>query len=154
MATRLRSFDFTTQSAVTSETKKGRNRYPWNEWFDGDIWKLTQGEDFDSSPLMMERVIRTRASNKSNRVKVTLRHLPTQNGESPSIVLQRTDVIGPTEAKRIEAKRQREAKRTAAEQEAQTTLAKAGIEPKAAEPKAVKKVSKRPARKVPASAAS
>ena len=49
MAERLRSFDFTAQSAITSAESKGRNRYPWTDWFDGDIWKITQGEDFDTS---------------------------------------------------------------------------------------------------------
>lgn len=23
-----------------------RNVYPWDEWFDGDVWELAQGEDF------------------------------------------------------------------------------------------------------------
>jgi hypothetical protein len=142
MAERLRSFDFTAQSEITTTRKRGRRRYPWAEWFDGDIWKITQGEDFDSSPLMMERVIRTRASNKNNRVTVTMRHLPAMNGEAPSIVLQRTDTVGPAERRKLEAKERRNAKKAAAEAAAQDTLAKAGIKP-------VKKVSKRPARKAP-----
>jgi hypothetical protein len=146
MAQRLRSFDFSAQSEVTKETKKGRNRYPWDEWFDGDIWKLKEGEDFDSNPLMMERVIRTKASNRNNKAKVRLRHLPASNGDAASIVLQRTDVVGPSAAKKLEAKQRREAKKASAEQEAESTLAKAGIKP-------VKKVSKTPARKAPASVA-
>ena len=142
MAERLRSFDFTAQSAITKATRKGRRRYPWNEWFDGDIWKIKQGEDFTTSPLMMERIIRTRASNKKNRVQVTLRHVPSENGDEPAIVLQRTDTVGPTEQKKLDAKQRREEKKAAAEKEAQATLSKAGIKPKP-----VKQVSKRPARK-------
>ena len=23
-------------------------RYPWDEWFDGEVWELTPGEDFTS----------------------------------------------------------------------------------------------------------
>ena len=124
MAEKLRSFDFTMQSAITSAESKGRNRYPWTEWFDGDIWKITQGEDFDTSPLMMERIIRTRASNKSHRAKVTLRHLPALNGDKPAIVLQRTDVPGPAEAKKAEQKAKRLAKKAAADAEAQEFVAK------------------------------
>ena len=145
MAERLRSFDFSVQSTITPATKKGRNRYPWSEWFDGDIWKITHGEDFWTAPLMMERIIRTRASNKNHRARVMLRHIPTANGDQPSIVLQRTDVVGPSASKKEEQKQKRLAKKAAAEQAAAATLEKAGIKP-------VKKaVSKRPA-KAPARA--
>jgi hypothetical protein len=143
MAERLASFDFTAQSAITSAESKGRNRYPWTDWFDGDIWKITQGTDFDTSPLMMERIIRTRASNKNHRAKVTLRHLPALNGDSPAIVLQRTDLVGPSAAKRAEAAARRKAKKDEATKAAQETLERAGIKP-------VKKaVSKTPAKKAP-----
>jgi len=144
MAERLRSFDFTAQSAITAAWSKGRNRYPWNDWFDGDIWKITQGTDFDTSPLMMERIIRTRASNKNHRAKVTMRHLPSVNGDQPSIVLQRTDITGPALAKKAEQAEKRKAKKVAADQAAQETLAAAGITPT---PK--KAISKRPAKKAP-----
>jgi hypothetical protein len=146
MAERLRSFDFTAQSAITSAESKGRNRYPWTEWFDGDIWKITQGQDFQTSPLMMERIIRTRASNKNHKAKVRLRHLPSLNGDQPSIVLQRTDIPGPSLAKKAEQAEKRRAKKAAAEQAAQETLAAAGIKPT----KTTKQISKMPARKAPA----
>ena len=149
MAERLKSFDFTAQSAITSAWSKGRNRYPWNEWFDGDIWKITAGEDFDTSPLMMERIIRTRASNPKNKAKVTLRHLRGLSDSDPAaIVLQRTDIVGPTEQKRIDAAKRRAEKKADAEK----TLAAAGMTPKKVNGKTngVKQVSKRPAKKAPA----
>ena len=59
MAERLRQFDFSAQSAITSAESKGRNRYPWSDWFDGDIWKIDAGRDFNTEPLMMERIIRS-----------------------------------------------------------------------------------------------
>ncbi len=150
MAERLSSFDFTAQSAITSAESKGRNRYPWDDWFDGDIWKITRGVDFDADPLMMERIIRTRASNKNHKAKVTMRHLPAVNGDSPSIVLQRTDIVGPAVAKKLEQKERRQAKRMAADQAAQETLRAAGITPAATKANGVKKtVSKRPAKKAP-----
>ena len=134
MAERLSSFDFTAQSAITSAESKGRNRYPWDQWFDGDIWKITQGVDFDAEPLMMERIIRTRASNKNHKAKVTMRHLPALNGDAPSIVLQRTDIPGPALAKKAEQAEKRRAKKAAAEQAAQETLQAAGIAPAPAKP--------------------
>jgi hypothetical protein len=154
MAERLRSFDFTAQSAITSAESKGRNRYPWDDWFNGDIWKITRGEDFDAEPLMMERIIRTRASNKNHRAKVTLRHLPAVNGDAPSIVLQRTDMLSPAAMKKAEQAEKRKARKAQAEVEAQQTLAAAGIAPKtngtpAKATGAVKSVSKRPAKKAP-----
>lgn len=150
MAERLRSFDFTAQSAITAAESKGRNRYPWTDWFDGDIWKISQGTDFETSPLMMERIIRTRASNKNHKAKVTLRHIPALNGDSAAIVLQRTDIPGPSARKRSEAKERRQAKREAADQAAQATLQAAGITPVVQKANGVKQVSKRPAKKPPA----
>lgn len=52
--------------------RTGRTRkYPWDLWFDGQIWKITSGVDFQITPSMMERVIRTRASrwHKAARVQ-------------------------------------------------------------------------------------
>jgi hypothetical protein len=152
MAERLRSFDFSAQSAITSAWSKGRNRYPWNEWFDGDIWKITQGEDFDTSPLMMERIIRTRASNKNHKAKVTLRHIRGLDDAPSAIVLQRTDIVGPSEQKKIDAAKRRADKKAAATADATKTLAAAGMTPKKLNGKAtngIKPVSKRPAKKAP-----
>lgn len=39
MAEKLESFRF------TGAGKPGR--FPWNEWFDGSVWKLTRGVDFE-----------------------------------------------------------------------------------------------------------
>jgi hypothetical protein len=122
VAVRLRSFDFTSPSAITPASKKGNVRYPWDEWFDGDPWKLTQGEDFYVSPSMIERIIRTRASKV--RVKVSIRHLPAINGDAPAIVMQRTDITGPYEVKLHEARQKRAAKKAAAEREAAEIVAR------------------------------
>lgn len=40
MAEVLEEFDF---------RRRGESRYPWDQWFDGRIWKLKQGEDFKCS---------------------------------------------------------------------------------------------------------
>ena len=75
MATKLKTFDFSQPSRLTTSDKA---TYPWDEWLDGDIWELTSGKDFDGHPLMMERIIRTRATGR--HAKINLRHIP-MNGE-------------------------------------------------------------------------
>ena len=52
MATKLRKFDFTAPSTITTAEKPA---YPWGDWFDGDIWEIRYGDDFLTHPLMMER---------------------------------------------------------------------------------------------------
>ena len=68
MAAVLTEYDFTTPSTMST----GRRFYPWAEWFDGRIWRLTPGEDFSTTPLMMERVIRGTAVRK--KYSVSIRH--------------------------------------------------------------------------------
>lgn len=119
MAEKLTKFDFKKPSEITSTEKMP---YPWATWLDGDIWKLTEGEDFYTHPLMMERIIRTRATSRKARVR--LRHAPL-NGDSPFgvIILQRTDIMGPNEAKKVEATAKRKAKKASAEAEAEELVA-------------------------------
>lgn len=145
MAEKLSEFDFTKSSDLTSGDK---GEYHWDEWFDGDIWQLTEGVDFTTHPLMMERIIRTRATGRSARVR--LRHLPlptngavnkkTRKPKNPFgvIVLQRVDIVGPADQSRLDAqadtlKAERAAKRAAkkAESEAKALehLQAAGITP-------------------------
>src|SRR4029077_14254470 len=98
MATKLKSYDFSTHSRLTDADKA---TYPWEEWFDGDPWRITYGEDFEGHPLMMERIIRTRATGRKARVSV--KH-ESMNGEPWGyIVLQRTDIVGPYQSKRNSA---------------------------------------------------
>jgi hypothetical protein len=76
MATKLRSYDWTKPSKLTQGDKA---THPWHEWFDSTPTRLSFGEDFQNDPLMMERIIRTRATGKG--VKVKIRHEPiTVNG--------------------------------------------------------------------------
>jgi hypothetical protein len=87
MATRLDTFDFTKVSEIAVSERRS---YPWAEWFDGSIWQLEWNKDFDNHPLMMERVIRTRAT--TNRVKVQLRHVGRDGDPFGFIVLQAVSV--------------------------------------------------------------
>jgi hypothetical protein len=150
MATKLRTFDFSKASNLTQSTEKGW-AYPWEQWLDGDIWQLTEGEDFQTHPLMMERIIRTRAT--SRKAKVRIKHLPlSEDAEQPFgiLVVQRTDVVGPTQAKKDEQKAAREAKKATAAVEAEDLLAKAGIKPKAVNGAKPSKTAKAPAAEVAA----
>ena len=152
MATKLKDFDFTHQSKLTPSG--GKDSYPWDEWFDGDIWQITYGEDFDSHPLMMERIIRTRIVGREG--KVTLRHVGVGDEPWGIIVLRRSDIEGPQMKKRREANENRSAKRaakkvTTAEVEPSTTVDK----PEMKRAPAVKKVAhtngtatKKPARRL------
>lgn len=109
MATKLRDFDFTHQSKLTPSG--GKDSYPWDDWFDGDIWQITYGEDFDSHPLMMERIIRTRIVGREG--KVTLRHVGIDDEPWGIIVLRRSDIEGPQMMKRREANEKRASTRAA-----------------------------------------
>lgn len=133
MATKLKSFDFTTPSPSTGE----KAVYDWDEWFDGDIWALTAGEDFQGHPLMMERIIRTRAT--ARKAKIRLRHVSQNGDQFGTIVIQRWDIEGPDALK----------KAARAEKAAATRAAKkAGAAPTEAKPteaKPTKTKSKRPA---------
>jgi hypothetical protein len=162
MATKLNTFDFTESSKITSSEKAV---YPWEEWFDGDIWQLTEGEDFHTHPLMMERIIRTRATGR--KAKVTMRHIPlTINGKIRKnnpfgiIVMQRTDVVGPIAqeadekvkaAKRAEAAQKRASKKASAAQEAEKFIKEKNLKPvNGTKVHGKKAISKRPVRSVKA----
>ena len=77
MATILRKYDFSHPSKLTQNEAR-KSSYPWPDWFDGRIWKLEEGDDFTTHPLMMERIIRTKASTVGAKLK--LRH-EARNGE-------------------------------------------------------------------------
>jgi hypothetical protein len=89
--TQTQKYDWAAPSNLTRTEKA---TYPWDEWLDGRTWRLTQGEDFFPHPLMMERIIRTRATGRG--AKVRLRHEPLDASDTRNpfgiIVLQRTDV--------------------------------------------------------------
>jgi len=154
LAEKLRTFDFDKPSEITSSEKRS---YPWEQWLDGDIWKLEQGEDFDTHPLMMERIVRTRAVTR--KAKVRLRHQPSHPGNGDPfgvLVIQRTDVPGPAALKKAEAAAKRAAKKESATAEAEALLASKGIQPKPAKVNSRHRrgatPSKRIARRVPANA--
>lgn len=149
MATKLTSFDFSAPSNLTTTNGDEKAAYPWESWFDGDIWQLTVGEDFDPHPLMMERIIRTRATGRQAKVRV--RHLPLNGAAASSdptglIVMERTDIEGPNQAKRA-AKAAATRERRAAKKAAAPAAAAQALEEMSLAKKAPSKVRKAPAKR-------
>lgn len=54
---------------VNSFPPSKQTSYPWSDWFDGSIWKLTQGEDFTSTFLAFRTLCYQTASRKNMRVQ-------------------------------------------------------------------------------------
>lgn len=48
-------------------------RYPWDEWFDGSIWELVQGKDFDSKIATMRQGIDRAATRRGFPVRIATR---------------------------------------------------------------------------------
>lgn len=57
---------------VQSLPSRGRkDSYPFDEWFDGDIWELVSGEDFDISVEGMRSSLHNAGKRKD--IKITTR---------------------------------------------------------------------------------
>jgi len=60
--------------------RRGRREiYPYDEWFDGQVWLLTRGVDFVQERRGMAHRIRSAAYNRGLRVSVNQRELPNGN---------------------------------------------------------------------------
>ena len=64
---------------VSSFPRKDRSKYPWSQWFDGQVWELEKGADFDCTPTSVRtsalsaafrRGIKVRTSQMGNKVFV------------------------------------------------------------------------------------
>ena len=42
--------------------------YPWDQWFDGQVWKLEEGVDFKGTVFMFRRGLSAKASLKGGKV--------------------------------------------------------------------------------------
>lgn len=86
MASILKSYDW---SYVSQNNKRARERsYPWEDWFDGRIWKLEPNVDFDGPATSLERVMRTSANRKGIKVRIRI--------DEGNIVVQRHEEAHPT----------------------------------------------------------
>ena len=54
-------------------TAKGRkSRYPWDQWFNGETWKLVQGEDFKVDCKSFRDQAYGRSYYKRHKVRVSI----------------------------------------------------------------------------------
>lgn len=49
-----------------------RSKYPWDEWFDGNVWQLEQGRDFESSPERMRQMVGMTARKRGLKVRTSV----------------------------------------------------------------------------------
>jgi hypothetical protein len=64
MAERLDSFPVRRSHA--------RSKYPWDEWLDGSVWRLTQGEDFTAKLKSMRVYAATTADRRGLKVRMRI----------------------------------------------------------------------------------
>ena len=50
----------------------GSKCHPWDEWLDGNIWKVTQGIDFPGQPRYFRNSIHTQAKNRGLKVHTNI----------------------------------------------------------------------------------
>ena len=48
------------------------SRYPWETWLDGNIWKLTKGEDFFADTKSMRMMVYKQAKDRNARCNTTV----------------------------------------------------------------------------------
>lgn len=65
MAETLEDYDFA--------GKHGNAKYPWAEWSDGRIVKLTRGTDFDVEPAVMRGQVIVRARKEGRRFRTNVK---------------------------------------------------------------------------------
>lgn len=62
MATKLKNYKF----------KHGRSIYPWDKWTDGSVWKIVQGEDFDTTTSSMRAQLFNRGKKEGLNLRTNL----------------------------------------------------------------------------------
>jgi hypothetical protein len=62
MAEKIESYEF----------GRGRGKYPWEEWLDGNVWKATAGEDFDISAENFKASVYAAATKKRLKARVAV----------------------------------------------------------------------------------
>ncbi len=70
-----------------------REKYPYDEWFDGQVWLLTRGVDFVQERGGMTHRIRRSAAKRN--LKVTVAHCQMPTGAEVIVVKARGACSGP-----------------------------------------------------------
>lgn len=59
---------------MPSRAGRGQSqKYPWHEWLDGRVWKLTKGADFEVTVEIMRCAFHNKAKSRGLRVVTTSR---------------------------------------------------------------------------------
>ena len=61
------------RESLTWPKKVTEEKYPWKEWFDGHVWRLKQGEDFEVDMRSFRAAIYMAADRYEYKVKT---HIP------------------------------------------------------------------------------
>ena len=70
-----------------------RSIYPWTDWMDGRVWKLTRGVDFAEGVKLLS--LATAAGNSARKAGLKIR---TTRPDQDTIVLQAYRAVTPVEA--------------------------------------------------------
>ncbi len=54
------------------KTRGGKRLYPWKEWLNGDVWRLTPGTDFDASSESFRNTALASASRYGKRLRTAV----------------------------------------------------------------------------------
>lgn len=52
----------------------GIPKHPWEEWLDGSVWRLTQGEDFTCKMQSLRVQANARATARGQRLRAVIDH--------------------------------------------------------------------------------
>lgn len=65
--------------------ERRRGKYPWHEWFDGGVWLLRQGEDFQTSAASMRATAFRAAAAASKQIRT---RITTDDDGTEALVIQ------------------------------------------------------------------
>jgi len=54
------------------EFRRSNNKYPWQEWLDGRIWKATLGEDFHITPESFKASVYNAAQARGKKARCAI----------------------------------------------------------------------------------
>lgn len=74
-------------------------RYPWEQWCDGSIWEIRQGEDYDVPTENMRVNLHERAK-QLGVVKVRTEKFSDEQGEGLRFQFARLNLVSPTRGRR------------------------------------------------------
>ncbi len=78
MAEVLKGFEF------PLHPRRAKQKYPWDEWTDGQVWQIVRGEDFD----IRTSVMRTHLSGIARTRKLAYRSTLVRDGDRETLVFQ------------------------------------------------------------------